>query len=260
MKAYDTSRSGNAANDSATWVGPLPLGRMVVIGSTQDASQNLTARAKRACESLGSSQIRQLGQGGSWAFVGKKGAASEAVAESLSNSSPAACSYWLFPRDRETGSGFNVSALSAGSRVGNYAQIASLGKVVNLPGGYGQGINVVVLDEVSGDVLEAHNYDTGNSGSTQASDAFAARIEGLSAGQLVVVAVKGDAAANLTDRAKRACGMIGSGLIHNLLPSGSWCAFGIKGTAPGSALSSPTVRRRRRARRFAPGPAFPGTA
>ncbi len=235
-QTFDTYASSGAADEFAALIEALPAGRVVAIAVKDEATRNLTERARAACESLGSGMIRQLATRGSWAFVGKKGVAPDEVAEAVSSTSPASCSYWLFPDDRYPGSGFNLAAQSAGTGTGNTAGLFARNARVDIPGGYGRGLNVAVLDERNGTVLAAHSYDT--SASDAAADAFAGLIEELPAGRVVIVAVLGDAAGHLTERARRACGTIGSGLVGNLGVNGSWTLMGVKATPPGSALEA----------------------
>lgn len=128
----------------------------------------------------------------------------------------------------------SFEVISAGYSVGDMAQIMVDSTVVNMPSGYGRGLNVAVVDETSGALLQTQVYDT--SADSKNADAFADFIEQVPIGRLIAIAVKDEATENLTDRARRACEMIGSGLIRNLAYRGSWAIMGVKGTPPGSAL------------------------
>ena len=120
---------------------------------------------------------------------------------------------------------------SAGYDFGNSARILVGGTDVGA-GRYARGLNVAVVDEVSGKVGGFFTYDT--NGDRSASDAFAAAIEALPVGMLVAVAVKDDAQKRLTDRARRALQTLGSALIWNLEYRASFALIGQKGAAPGS--------------------------
>lgn len=233
-RSFDTHDDSSAANEFAELIEGLPSGRIVAISVKDEAVNKLTERAKKACETLGSGMIRNLGDRNSWAFVGKKGASPLAVAEAISNGSPASSRYWLFPDTRFPVGGFNISAKSAGFSVGNSAQIASGEAVIEIRGGYRRGLNVAVINEKDGSVISADAYDTHEDSS--AADQFAALIESLPPGRMVAIAVRDEATNKLSERAKRACETLGSGMIRNLGNRGSWALIGVKGTAPGSVL------------------------
>jgi len=59
----------------------LDPGAIAVIVVKDDAAENLTEGAKAACESLGSSKIRQVGYRDSWCIIGEKGAEKGSVPE-----------------------------------------------------------------------------------------------------------------------------------------------------------------------------------
>ncbi|WP_152428491.1 interleukin-like EMT inducer domain-containing protein [Methyloferula stellata] len=242
-RSYDTCGSSAEADAFAAMVEALPTGRIVAIAVCDEAQNNLTERAKRACESLGSRQIRNLQYRGSWAIIGKKGAQSTSVPEALSNNSPASARYWLFPDSLFSGRGFNIAALAGGSS-SNPSWITVKGTAVaGLPGA---GLNFAIIDQTNGNLLQ-QGYVTPAQSSAQA-DAFAMIIEQLPRGRIVAVATMGDAATGLTERAKLACETLGSGFIRALRPNStwaglnsSWVMIGVKGLAPGSALEQVRV-------------------
>jgi hypothetical protein len=236
METFDTNSHDKEgeADKFVGWVSALDRQSMIAIGVRDDARDRLNERATQACAALGSERIGNLAYRGSWAFIGRKGCGPGQAAEAVCNAGPASCRYWLIRAPALWG--IDVAAQSAGVSVGNSARIAVGGEEVKPPGGYGRGLNVVAVDETWGMPCAAKRYDTWER-ETDA-DAFAAFIEDLPPGSIVVIAVQDNAARNLTERAKRACEMIGSGLIRNLGDGGSWCAIGIKGAAPGSAMES----------------------
>ena len=233
---YDTCGSTAASDAFAAVIEQAPAGQIVAIAVLDEASNNLTARAKQACQSLGSSSIGQLGYRGSWALVGAKGRAAGTAAEGLCNNGPAFCSSWVSTRV-ESSAGKWLGVRSAGFDTGNYAAITVNGTAAWRAGWQAsRGLNVAVFDEQNGNLLDLQTYDT--CGSSAASDAFAAMIEGLPVGRVVAIAVMDEASNALTDRARRAASSVGSTSIWNLGYRNAWGCIGLKGAAPGSALES----------------------
>jgi uncharacterized membrane protein (Fun14 family) len=231
---FDTYGDPAAADKFVALVEQTPEGEFVAVAVQDEATNNLTERAKRACESLGSTLIRQLTFRGSWAIIGRRGALPGTVAESLANTAQAACSDSITCK-LEIPKGADLVARSAGFSAGNAASVLNDGTLVPVTGGgYGRGLNVVVFDEAGGAVLDARCYDTHED--PAAADSFAALVEALPPGRVVVVAVQDDATNMLTERAKRACESLGSTRIRALGYRGSWVLIGYKGAAPGSGM------------------------
>jgi hypothetical protein len=233
-RTFDTHQSKQASDDFADLIDRLPRGRVVAIAVKDEATQNLTLRARQAFDKIGALLVQQLQYRGSWAFVGKKGGVQELSAEALSNNSAASVTYWLLPEDRLVHGGFRISGRSAGLNRGNFCWIAVGGRIVVPEGSYRRGLNAFVINERDGQVLIARNFDT--NASTAAADALAELIEGLPAGRIVALAAQDDAQRSLTERAMRACESAGSALIRSLRYRGSWVLIGAKAAAPGSAI------------------------
>lgn len=97
---------------------------------------------------------------------------------------------------------------------------------------YSRGLNVAVIDEVTGQPLVCTTFDTFLPGNA---DRFADLIEQLPSGRIVAIAVKDDASANLNQRAKRACQSLGSRQVYSLRFRTSWALIGQKDAKPGIA-------------------------
>jgi hypothetical protein len=232
---YDTCASQEVAAQFAALVEGLPAGRIVAVAVQDEASHNLTDRAKLACESIGSARIRQLEYRGSWAIVGVKGAAVGTVDEALGTPQRTSLvGYQLFTSAARQNPGVAVRASSAGFDAGNAASIAVNNQVVAMT--YGRGLNVVVIDRATGQVTHKQAFDT--CASADASNDFAALVEGLPFGSIVAVAVLDEAHARLNERAKRACRMLGSERIYQLGYRNSWAIVGMKGAGAGSAVEA----------------------
>ena len=131
---------------------------------------------------------------------------------------------------------FEITAESGGLRYGKYAVIKLNGSVVNIPyKGYDRGLHVMVVDEASGKITETRVFDTSaESGAYSSSDQFIWLIEAQPQGRLVVIAIKEEAIAHMSDDAKRACESIGSALIWRVGHGDSWAIVGRKGAKIGS--------------------------
>ncbi|HEX9972466.1 MAG TPA: C25 family cysteine peptidase, partial [bacterium] len=82
-KHFDTHFSAAESDSMAQYIQQLPEGRIVLATIMDEGSQNLTAAAYLALESLGSQLIRGVGFRDSWAMIGRKGAAIGTVPEAL---------------------------------------------------------------------------------------------------------------------------------------------------------------------------------
>jgi hypothetical protein len=106
------------------------------------------------------------------------------------------------------------------------------------------GYNVAVVHPRSGKLLERRGFDTTPGGRTTASPrggeteaaAMASFIAEVPEGQIVVVALQGDAAARLTEEAVLALRQIGGQADLRGTSGWSHALIGVKGAAPGTAL------------------------
>jgi hypothetical protein len=81
--SFDTHISNEESDDFARLLDSLEPGVIVIVSSKDDCSEQMTEAAKLACESIGSSKIRELKYRDSWCIIGRKGAVSGSVAECL---------------------------------------------------------------------------------------------------------------------------------------------------------------------------------
>jgi hypothetical protein len=97
-----------------------------------------------------------------------------------------------------------------------------------------RGLNLTVLDPQRGRVLTQAGFDT--AANAYESDALAAAIAAVPAGQIVLVVSNGeDATAHLTQAAVDALRAVGADLALESLQGQHVALAGIKGAAPGSA-------------------------
>ncbi|MDJ0556978.1 MAG: interleukin-like EMT inducer domain-containing protein [Microcoleaceae cyanobacterium MO_207.B10] len=84
-QSFDLFKNSENAEEFAKLIEDLPTGRIVAIVVKDDATINLSERAKAAFKSIGSSLIDHLIFRGSYAIIGYKGAKAGSVPEHLSN-------------------------------------------------------------------------------------------------------------------------------------------------------------------------------
>ncbi|KAJ3058391.1 Phosphorylase b kinase regulatory subunit alpha, partial [Quaeritorhiza haematococci] len=127
-----------------------------------------------------------------------------------------------------------LAAQSGGFQAGNFARIdvSRDGHGTAIPGIFGRGLNIAVLDPLDGSILETGSFDTHIS--PEESDEFAKMIEWLEPGMIVVVVAKDDCTEHLTEAAKLACESLGSCKVRELTYRDSWCLIGEKGAERGS--------------------------
>ncbi|MEQ9357690.1 interleukin-like EMT inducer domain-containing protein [Coleofasciculus chthonoplastes] len=130
-----------------------------------------------------------------------------------------------------TSSPVTIKVQSAGGFMGDSARITLNDQEIGFVH-YSRGLNVAVIDEATGQPLVCTTFDTFFPGNA---DRFADLIEQLPSGQIVAIAVKDEASANLSQGAKRACQSLGSRQVHCLRFRTSWALIGQKDAKPGIA-------------------------
>ena len=100
------------------------------------------------------------------------------------------------------------------------------------------GYNVAVIHPRTGKLLARRGFDTTPAGSEAEAAALARFIEQVPTGQIVVVAMQGDGAAHLTEKAVNAFRKIGGQADPRGSTGGSHAIIGVKGAAPGTALEA----------------------
>jgi hypothetical protein len=97
-----------------------------------------------------------------------------------------------------------------------------------------RGYNVAVFDEKTGALMDRRGFDT--AANAYESEALAAHLDGVAPGSIVILATKGDAAAQLTEAALDAFQSIGSGVADlQGLRGQAHALIGVKGAQPGAA-------------------------
>ncbi len=100
------------------------------------------------------------------------------------------------------------------------------------------GYNVAILDPETGELLDRAGFDTTLAGNESESAALADFIATVAKGQIVVVALRGDGMAHLTDAAVVAFRSIGGQVDPRGMAGWSHAIVGVKGAAPGTALET----------------------
>lgn len=93
-RSFDFYADPANADAFADWIETIPQGRVIAIALKDDASFNLSDRAKAACKLMGSTQIDRLQFRGSWAIVAVKGASGGVVIENLNNFGSVSVKAW----------------------------------------------------------------------------------------------------------------------------------------------------------------------
>lgn len=120
--------------------------------------------------------------------------------------------------------------VSAGFDDGMMAQFQINSETIG--GSWHRGHNLVVLDEVTGLVLDSRHYDTHFSASE--SDSMASFIQRLPFGRIVLVAIMDEGSQNLTPSAYLALESLGSQFIRKVGFRDSWALIGRKGAMVGT--------------------------
>lgn len=95
-----------------------------------------------------------------------------------------------------------------------------------------RGLNVVLINNVDGQIIEYAIYDTHLS--AEEAEDFARMVDAIVPGTIVVLAIRDDGIEKLTEAARLACESIGSKCIRQAQYRDSWCIIGRKGAAIGS--------------------------
>ena len=127
-----------------------------------------------------------------------------------------------------------IIAQSGGYQAGNFAKIQIIrdGIEVPVPGIFGRGLNLALIDPVDGSIIETAHYDTNVS--RDEAEAFAKKVEWLEPGTIAVVVAKDDCSEHLVESGKLACEKLGASKIRQVLYRDSWCLIGEMGADSGS--------------------------
>ena len=246
--SFDTFITINARS-FASFIESLPTGRIVAIAVKDDAWANLLSKEEyrelviQAFLSIGSLKFFRLRFRGSGALIGQKGASvisadEGSAAEEVSESSAVSVT-----RDFEILPVSDlrplVTATSVTPQHEGEVEITLNGTNVEIEGGYNKGLNVAVIDEVQGTLIEGRAFNVFESAAI--ADAFVELINSLPAGRIVAIAMKQgseNVAPNTNpfpESIKTACTSIGSLQVYSVWEKGIWAMVGAKGAAFKSA-------------------------
>jgi len=99
----------------------------------------------------------------------------------------------------------------------------------------GRGYDVVVVDQLTGEVKARDIFDTYGKGTSEA-DRMAGFINSVAAGDYVIIAIGDDGGTNMTELAYQAIERVGAGEIRNVGFRDSWAIIGRKGAAAGTVI------------------------
>ena len=80
---YQLFNNQTSMNQLVDFINSIPQGKIVAMGVSDDAANNITPNLKNAIKTLGSTKIDTLKFRGSWALIGEKGAAPNNVIEQI---------------------------------------------------------------------------------------------------------------------------------------------------------------------------------
>ncbi|KYQ93435.1 hypothetical protein DLAC_06126 [Tieghemostelium lacteum] len=228
---YPTSSDDNINTICNLLYYQVAIGSIVMISASNcDTSHFNSHPLIPAIESLGSNLIRNFTGGSNqvYAIIGRKGASKGSVPEILSTDSATSMSADFDYNYRYTRPYIEIHARSVGQNAGTSSGTTEIKlNQVQVPMNYTIGLNVLVIDEQTGNILNNQTYDT-HSSSTASSD-FTTLINSLPNGRSVVIVINQDAITNLSTDAKSAIKLLGSQQIDSVQIGDSWSLVGSKG-------------------------------
>jgi hypothetical protein len=241
--SFDTFIIVNAKS-FAYFIESLPTGRIVAIAVKDDAIANLFSNAEvielisKAFVSIGSEKFFNLKFQSSGALIGQKGASYRSATEEVSESSAVSVTraFEILPvSDLRP----LVTVTSVTPQHKGEVEITVNGTKVEIEGGYNKGLNVAVIDEVQGTLIQGRAFNVFE-GETQA-DAFVQLINSLPAGRIVAIVMK-QGSENVVpntnpfpESVKTACTRLGSLRVYYVWEKGIWAMVGAKDAAFKSA-------------------------
>ena len=228
-RVYDTSAEISIDSPSdhfANLIASQSNGTIVAIATKDEAIDNLSEQAKKACKSIGSVLIDQVRHGGSWAIVGKKGAAIGSVPEAASNDGSSKSSLFFgSPVTASTSNACSVAIISSGIS-GIKAQLA-VNDIKSLSS-LSAGITIAILCD--GTIQRIETFT-----SSQSKDLIDF-IKQIPPGRIVLGSIYSDGVQHMNDGGRAALEAIGSAIIRNVGQGQAWAIIGRKGAARGSVL------------------------
>ena len=235
---FKTHTSSSDSTQLGVFIEKVAMGNIVCVAVSYDGVKYLDDYGKRSLMWLGSHEIQEVSDYESWALIGVKGALPGQAVEAH-GTSPVQLSARVHLKPFRQYN-LEVTAESAGRNYGKYATITVNHTVIDIPyEGHDRGLHVLVLSEVTGEILHRQVFDTSaESGAYSSSDQFIELIDSLPKGRIVAAAIKEEAIDHLSEQAKQARESIGSSLIRTVHHEGSWAIIGRKGAATGSVPES----------------------
>jgi hypothetical protein len=240
---FDTFIAANCRS-FAYFIETLPAGRIVALGVKDEASVSLLTDAgsvgivSQAFQSIGSSKFALLTYRASWALIGQKGSAPGTAVEEVSATSAVSVtrSFEVTPLIPLTPVVVATSATQ--DHHGEPAGISVNGTKVEIAGGYQAGLNVAVVDEVSGAVVSSRAFDV--FANPAAANEFVQLVDSLPAKRIVAIVMKegnknSPNSNPFPESVKTACMSLGSLRVHYVWEEGIWAMVGAKGAAVGTA-------------------------
>ena len=248
---FATHSSQTYSDYLALFIDTIPLGRIVCAAVSSNGGRYLNVNGRRALMTLGADKTNPITDISSLVIIGIKGARHGHAIERLISSatSPAQITGRILLKSFNQPT-IEITAESAAlsHQHDKFAIITINRTVVDIPYvGYKRGLNVVVVNEKTGTILHSQVFDTSvEAGAYSASSQFVELVDSQPEGRIVVIAIKDEAIAHLSEEAKQACENIGSAFIRQVHYRGSWALVGRKGaaigTVPESASNSKPVK------------------
>ena len=232
---FDTHASQQSSDQLAQAVENIRPGRIVCAAVSEEGTNHLNTRAKHAINSLGSEKINQLTYKGSWALIGIKGAPCGNVIENSFHSSPVDLSAQVHLKPHHQ-YGIEIDAEIV---AGNFAVVKVNDAVVDTPyTGQSHGLNVVIINEETGEVLHSQAFDMLSESTVDTSpESFVNLTLSQPEGRIVVVTVQ-EGISYISVAVAEAFESIGSALIEQVRDGDSWTIIGRKGAVIGSVPES----------------------
>ncbi len=240
---FDTFIAANCRS-FANFIETFPAGRIVAIGVKDEASVSLLTdptiapTVSQAFQSIGSSKYALLTYRASWALIGQKGSAPGTAVEEVSATSAVSVtrSFEVTPLIPLTPVVVATSATE--HHQGESVGISVNGTKVEIAGGYQSGLNLAVVDEVSGAVVSSRAFDV--FANPAAANEFVQLVDSLPAKRIVAIVMKegnknSPNSNPFPESVKTACMSLGSLRVHYVWEQGIRAMVGAKGAAVGSA-------------------------
>ncbi|KYQ88538.1 hypothetical protein DLAC_11262 [Tieghemostelium lacteum] len=231
-KAFDLSKTTDIDEMTLYIDNSISVGSYVLLVSSKfdySISTDQFKNLKDSVRSLGATRFHLVNQNLGYCLVGRKGASPGTVMESLEDG-PCSIFTEVSPQVNYAKAFIEIRTQSCGNgksseTLAGWARFQINGKPVTTDSK--RGLNVLVMDQLSGNIVNFQVYDTWESESN--SNRFAELIESLPQGRLVAIAVLDDAYQNLNNRARDAIKSLGSTMIDQLKSRDSYSIIGVKG-------------------------------